>query len=71
MAGTETTAETSDSSSTSSAAFRSSPASAKAIEHHDDFEQDADYEEVTPTQPDYGTMGAPQGQGEHKRQCPL
>jgi recombination protein RecT len=42
---------------------------AKAIEHHDDFEANADYEEVKETQPDYGTMGAPQTV--HKRQCPI
>ena len=41
---------------------------AKAIEHHDDFEQNADYEEVEPTQPDYGAMGNPD---DTKRQCPL
>ena len=44
--------------------------SAKAIEHHDSFEANADYEEVKETQPDYGTMGAPQPQ-ERKRQCPI
>ncbi len=57
--------------SSSPALSSSSPTSARAIEHHDDFEQNADYEEVTPTQPDYGTMGAPKSQDEHKRQCPL
>lgn len=51
-----------------SALSSSSPTSAKAIEHHDDFEQNADYEEVTPAQPDYGTMGKPDNT---KRQCPL
>lgn len=49
----------------------SSPTSARAIEHRDTFEQNADYEEVSPTQPDYGTMGEPQQQDERKRQCPL
>ena len=71
MADAEAPAIDGEPASASSASFRSSPTSAKAIEHHDDFEQNADYEEVAPTQPDYGTMGAPQGQDEHKRQCPL
>lgn len=41
---------------------------AKAIEHHDDFEADADYEEVRPAEPDYGTIGEPQS---NERKCPL
>lgn len=43
---------------------------AKAIEHHDSFEANADYEEVGPTQPDYGTMGAPQTE-KPNRKCPI
>lgn len=43
---------------------------AKAIEHHDDYEQNADYEEVAPTDPDYGTIGAPKPEN-HERKCPI
>ncbi len=43
---------------------------AKAIEHHDSFEANADYEEVEPTQPDYGTLGAPQTK-KPNRKCPI
>lgn len=43
---------------------------AKAIEHHDDFEANADYEEVRPAEPDYGAIGKPQN-GTNKRKCPI
>lgn len=41
---------------------------AKDIVHHDSYEANADYEEVTPVKPDYGTIGKPQS---NKRKCPL